>query len=128
MTNQFLYLRNDDHKETGGNQTYKINYSQVTENLKFALTHSTGLKNPSLYELYGSSNSMLGALELILKKVYKWIYFEYIFSDNLIFNSTFYRTNMTDRIKIKSDWSGYENKIPDTTQEGVESEIGLFFR
>ena len=32
---------------------------------------------------------------------------------------------MTDRIKIKSDWSGYENKILDTTQEGVESEIIL---
>ena len=34
---------------------------------------------------------------------------------------------MTDRIKIKSDWSGYENKIPDTTQEGIESEINVFF-
>ena len=32
---------------------------------------------------------------------------------------------MTDRIKIKSDWSGYENKIPDTTQEGIESELNL---
>ena len=32
---------------------------------------------------------------------------------------------MNDRIKIKSDWSGYENKIPDTTQEGIESEINL---
>ena len=32
---------------------------------------------------------------------------------------------MTDRIKIKSDWSGYENKVPDTTQEGIESEITL---
>ena len=41
------------------------------------------------------------------------------------FVSTFYRTNMTDRIKIKSDWSGYENKIPDTTQEGIESELNL---
>ena len=30
---------------------------------------------------------------------------------------------MKDRIKIKSDWSGYENKIPDTTQEGLENEI-----
>ena len=35
---------------------------------------------------------------------------------------------MKDRIKIKSDWSGYENKIPDTTQEGIESEINLMFR
>tara|TARA_B100000575_G_C23083862_1_gene624548 strand:- start:437 stop:1492 length:1056 start_codon:yes stop_codon:yes gene_type:complete len=124
-----LHLRNDDHKETGGNQTYKINYSQVTENLKFALTHSTGLKNPSLYELYGSSNSHAGSTGIDPEKSStNELYFEYIFSDNLIFNSTFYRTNMTDRIKIKSDWSGYENKIPDTTQEGVESEIGLFFK
>ena len=30
---------------------------------------------------------------------------------------------MKDRIKIKSDWSAYENKVPDTTQEGLESEI-----
>ena len=34
---------------------------------------------------------------------------------------------MTDRIKIKSDWSGYENKIADTTQEGIESEFNIFF-
>ena len=32
---------------------------------------------------------------------------------------------MNDRIKIKSDLSGYENKIPDTTQEGIESKINL---
>ena len=30
---------------------------------------------------------------------------------------------MKDRIKIKSDWSAYENKVPETTQEGLESEI-----
>ena len=30
---------------------------------------------------------------------------------------------MKDRIKIKSDWSAYENKKTDTTQEGLESEI-----
>ena len=35
---------------------------------------------------------------------------------------------MTDRIKIKSDWSGYENKLTDTTQEGIESEIDLSFK
>ena len=34
---------------------------------------------------------------------------------------------MTDRIKIKSDWSGYENKIADTTQEGIESEFTIYF-
>ena len=30
---------------------------------------------------------------------------------------------MNDRIKITSSWNAYENKIPDTTQEGLECEI-----
>ncbi len=124
-----FHLRNDDHKETGANQTYKINYSQIIKDLKFGITHSTGLKNPSLYELYGSSSSHSGSTGIDPEKSStNELYLEYVFGNNLIFNSTFYRTNMTDRIKIKSDWSGYENKIPDTTQEGVESEISLLLK
>ena len=121
-----LHIRNDDHKETGGNQTYKINFTQLFKNLKLGLTHSTGLKNPSLYELYGSSNSHSGSTFIDPEKsTTNELYGSYSFSKNIKFISTFYRTRMTDRIKIKSDWSGYENKIPDTTQEGVESEINL---
>ena len=56
-----LHIRNDDHKETGANQTYKINFTQILNNLKLGLTRSTGLKNPSLYELYGSSSSHSGS-------------------------------------------------------------------
>ena len=124
-----FHLRNDDHKETGGNQTYKINYTQLFKNLKLGLTHSTGLKNPSLYELYGSSSSHSGSTVIDPEKsTTNELYAKYIFSDNINFVSTFYRTNMKDRIKIKSDWSGYENKVPDTTQEGIESEINLLFR
>ena len=81
-----------------------------------------------MYELYGSSSSHSGSTGIDPEKSStNELYLEYVFGNNLIFNSTFYRTNMTDRIKIKSDWSGYENKIPDTTQEGVESEINVFF-
>ncbi len=121
-----LHLRNDDHKETGGNQTYKINFTQAFKNFKLGITRSTGLKNPSLYELYGSSSSHAGSTGINPERsVTNELYGEYSISENIKFNSTFYRTNMTDRIKIKSDWSGYENKVPDTTQEGIESEITL---
>ncbi len=124
-----LHLRNDDHKETGGNQTYKINYTQLFKNLKFGLTRSTGLKNPSLYELYGSSSFHSGSTSIDPEKsTTNEFYVKYSFKENIQFISTLYRTNMTDRIKIKSDWSGYENKVPDTTQEGIESEINLFFK
>ncbi len=124
-----FHLRNDDHKETGGNQTYKINYTQLFNNLKLGLTHSTGLKNPSLYELYGSSSSHSGNTLIDPEKSKtNELYIKYDFSENINFNSTLYRTNMTDRIKIKSDWSGYENKIPDTTQEGIEGTINLLLK
>ena len=124
-----FHLRNDDHKETGGNQTYKINYTQLFNNLKLGITHSTGLKNPSLYELYGSSSSHSGSTLIDPEKSKtNELYIKYDFKKNINFNSTLYRTNMTDRIKIKSDWSGYENKIPDTTQEGIESAINILLK
>ena len=122
-----FHLRSDDHKETGGNQTYKINFTQLYKNLKLGLTQSTGLKNPSLYELYGSSDSLSGSTVIDPEKSKtNELYAKYTFNKKINFVSTLYRTNMTDRIKINSDWSAYENKTPDTTQEGIESELNLY--
>ncbi len=120
--NQILSFhgRNDDHKETGGNKTYKINFTQLFGNFKLGATHSTGLKNASLYELYGNVGQKNINPE---KSETNEIVAEYNFLKNIKFSSTAYRTRMKDRIKIKSDWSAYENKIPDTTQEGLENEI-----
>ena len=117
-----LHSRNDDHKETGGNKTYKINFTQFLGKFKLGLTHSTGLKNASLYELYGNIGQKNINPE---KSETNEIYADYNFSENIKLSTTAYRTRMKDRIKIKSDWSAYENKLPDTTQEGLESEIKL---
>ena len=38
------------------------------------------------------------------------------------------RNRMKDRIKINSSWNAYENKVPDTTQEGLENEIKWFYK
>ncbi len=112
--------RNDDHKETGGNKTYKINFTQLWNKFKLVATHATGLKNASLYELYGNIGQKNINPE---KSETNEIFGQYNFSKNVKFSSTAYRTRMKDRIKINSSWSAYENKIPDTTQEGLESEI-----
>ena len=85
-----LHVRNDDHKETGGNQTYKINFTQLFDNLKIGLTRSTGLKNPSLYELYGSSSSHSGSTIIDPEKSStNELYGEYIFSEKFGFNDYF---------------------------------------
>ncbi len=120
-----IHARNDDHKQTGGNQTYKYSFVQKLSDAKIIFTHSTGLKNPSLYELYGSSSFGHSGNTGINpeKSETNEIFGEYRFSDNLVFNSSAYRTRMKDRIKVNSSFTAYENKIIDTTQEGLESEL-----
>jgi len=120
-----IHGRNDDHKQTGGNQTYKFNFTQILNNAKIGFTNSTGLKNPSLYELYGSSSlGHTGSTGISPEKSEtNELFVEYKLLDNFVLNSTVYRTRMKDRIKINSSWTTYENKIPDTTQEGLESEL-----
>ena len=122
--NQILSFhgRNDDHKETGGNKTYKINFTQLLGKLKLVATHSTGLKNASLYELYGNIGQKNINPE---KSETNEIFVNYNLTENIKFNSTAYRNRMKDRIKINSSWDAYENKATDTTQEGLESEITL---
>jgi vitamin B12 transporter len=117
-----LYARSDDHKETSGNQTYKINFLQDLGQYKFGVTHSTGLKNASLYEFYGDKGNKNINPE---KSETNELYVEYNHSEFIKFSSTAYRTRMKDRIKINSSWTSYENKVPDTTQEGLESELSF---
>ena len=45
-------MAGDNHKTTKFNETYKINLTKFYKNFEFAFTQSTGLRNPSLYELY----------------------------------------------------------------------------
>ena len=124
--NQILSFhgRNDDHKETGGNKTYKINFTQLLGKFKLGATHSTGLKNASLYELYGNIGQKNINPE---KSETNELIGEYNFSENIKFSSTAYRTRMKDRIKINSSWDAYENKVLDTTQEGLENELSYNF-
>ena len=42
----------DNHNTTGNNFTY--NHLSQNLNKHFGTTHTTGFRNPSLYELYGS--------------------------------------------------------------------------
>ncbi len=124
--NQILsfYGRTDDHNTAGRNETYKLNFTQILGKLKLGITHSTGLRNPSLFELYGSSSTYSGNTKLLPEKSRtNEFYSEYNFSDNLKFISTAYRSSIFDRIEYISTYETHENKILDINQEGIESEV-----
>ena len=124
-----IYGRTDNHNTTGRNLTYKLNFIQILGQFKFGATHSTGLRNPSLYELYGSDNyGIRGNTNLNPEKSQtNELYGEYNFSETIKFTSTAYRAKVFDRIETNTAYSMHENKLIDINQEGLESEL-LFSR
>lgn len=125
FNNLSFHYRMDKHKMTKLNDTYKINYTKIFNNLKFSFSHSTGLRNPSLYEFFGTdSTGYIGNKNLNPEKSStNEIYNEINFNDKLKIKLTAYKTNIHDRIELNSGWTSYENKTSDLNQEGLENEI-----
>ena len=129
-----LYGRGDNHKTTGLSPTYKINFTQFIDRIKLSLTHSTGLRNPSLYELYGN-NGRTDSYKHIAnpdakpeKSKTNELSIKYSFSENLSFENTFYRSFIEDALLYDGnfkDGSGYTNSKSDLKQDGIESSLAL---
>ena len=51
-----FFARNDDHKQSGNNSSYKLSLNKEFEKFTIGMARMTGLRNPSLYELYGTDN------------------------------------------------------------------------
>ena len=73
-----IYLRSDDHNTTGNNETYKFNFTQFLRDFEFGGTHSTGMRNPTLYELYGTDNyGITGNINLKPERVKQLNFLQY---------------------------------------------------
>ena len=120
-----LYGRSDNHNTAGRNETYKINLKKFINEFTIGITHSTGLRNPTLYELYGTDNyGIKGNINLKSEKSRTNEFSaKYDFNKNLIFNSTAYRTTIYDQIETNSAYTMHENQVVDINQEGLESSL-----
>ena len=104
---------------------HKINLSQYFNKFQFGTTHSTGLRNPSLYELYGSdSTGYSGNLNLKPEKAKSnEIFGKLKFSKNLLFSLTMFKTNIYDHVEYENkSYKNNSTKI-DLNQSGIESGI-----
>ena len=122
-----IYGRSDDHNTTGRNETYKINFTKFYDKFKIGLTHSTGLRNPTLYELYGSDNYGIGGNVNLKpeKSATNELSVKYNILKNLSFNSTAYRAKVYDQIESNAAYSQHENELVDINQEGLENELSF---
>ena len=120
-----LYGRSDNHKTTGINNTRKINITQFIDKFKLGATHSTGLRNPSLYELYGTDNSgYSGNLNLDPEKSKSnEIFGEYSFNEDLSFSLTAFKSNIFNHVEYKNNSYLNDSTKTDLNQSGIESKI-----
>lgn len=124
------FIRTDDHKTTEINTTYKLNINKLYKKFNFNITQSTGLRNPSLYELYGS-NGRTDTFKHVAnpnakpeKSLTNEISIAYNLSENLNLTSTGYKTYISDALLYDGSFnggSGYTNTQQDLKQKGIET-------
>ena len=126
--NYSIFLRNDKHKQTGNNQSYKIDLNKnLSENIKIGINRNTGLRNPTLYELFGtdsygySGNRNLKPEKSITNEIYSNI--------NLLKNSTLsvsvFKSAISNNIEYVSNKYINDNDNVDLNQSGTDIAYNL---
>jgi len=120
-----IYGRSDKHKTTGNNKTYKANINKKLNNFEFGLTRSTGLRNPSIYELYGSDNAGYSGNKNLNpeKSSVSELNINYSASDNLIFSTTIFKSNIFDHVEYSNNKYINNSTKTNLNQSGIENEI-----
>ena len=125
--NTFLsfFARNDDHKQSGNNSSYKLSLNKEFEKFTIGMARMTGLRNPSLYELYGTDNfGFSGNKDLEPEKSFT-NEFSLTFQPNNNFKllTNLFRSNINNNIEYVSGKYINDTDDIDLNQSGVESII-----
>lgn len=127
MKDTFLsfFIRNDDHKRSQNNSTYKISLNKNFKNFNIGLARMTGLRNPSLYELYGTDNFGFSGNRNLKpeKSLTNEINLKFQVNNNLKLSTNLFKSNISNNI----EYSGgqYINDADDINlnQSGIENTI-----
>ena len=123
-TNFATFLRRDKNKISGSHNTYKLNIEQKINNFSLGITRMTALRNPTLYEFFGSDSSGYSGNRSLKseKSDTNQIYSKYRFSDRLIFSLTGYKSTIYDQLEYVN--KQYVNSLNvDLNQSGIDAEI-----
>tara|TARA_B100000427_G_scaffold322269_1_gene324030 strand:- start:1699 stop:3570 length:1872 start_codon:yes stop_codon:yes gene_type:complete len=124
-TNLSIFSRNDENKITGNYETYKIDFQKNIGATKLVLSRMTGLRNPTIYELFGTDNwGYSGNRNLKPEKSNtNQIYGEHKLNDNFILKATAYKTSIFDHIEYVSNKYLNNSNNLDLNQSGIDTEL-----
>ncbi len=124
-SNVSLFLRNDNHKLTGNHQTYKVDLNKNFGKVNLGISHMTGLRNPTLYELFGTDNYGYSGNRSLRpeKSATNEIYTKMNLSETLDFSLTAFRSSITNNIEYVSNRYVNDTDDIDLNQSGLNSEL-----
>ena len=120
-TNISIFSRIDKHKITGNNDSYKINLEQNFKITNFGMSYMSGLRNPTLYELFGTDNyGYSGNKNLKPEKSNTYeIYSKTKLNQNLDLSLRAFRSNIKDNIEYISNKYQNDTDNIDLNQSGI---------
>ncbi len=124
-----LNVRTDSNSVTGSNNSYNIGLlkEDILPDLNFKISHSTGFKNPSLYELYGADNyGYEGNTSLTAEQSStNELGLEYTINESSMFTLSLFDTSINNLIEYSYP-TYVNNKTSSINQEGIE--LGYAFK
>ncbi len=125
--NVSFFGRSDNHKQTGTNNSFKFNFEQNFTRLNFGISYMNGLRNPTLYEMFGTDNyGYSGNRNLKPEKSNTYeIYSKISVNKNLDMTLRAFRANVQNNIEYKSNKYQNDSDNVDLNQSGFNNQINL---
>ena len=125
-----LFARNDNHKHTGSYNTYKLNFDQKYKKINLGMSYMSGLRNPTLYEMFGTDNfGYSGNRNLKPEKSNTYeIYSNFIFNEIVNFSIRAFKANIKNNIEYISNKYQNDSDDVDLNQSGLNTQLNMKFK
>jgi vitamin B12 transporter len=129
-SNISVFSRSDSHKQTGLNNTYKINFDQKIKNFNLGATYMNGHRNPTLYEMFGTDNyGYSGNKNLKAEKSNTYeVYSKIIFNENVNLSMRAFKSNIKNDIEYINNKYQNDSDNIDLNQSGLNSQLNINFK
>ena len=129
-SNISLFGRNDNHKHTGSNSTFKLNFDQKFSKFNLGMSYMKGLRNPTLYEMFGTDNfGYSGNKNLKPEKSNTYeIYSKINFNEGINLSIRAFMANIKNNIEYISNKYQNDNDNVDLNQSGLNSKLNIKFK
>ena len=126
-SNISFFGRSDKHKQTGINNTYKLNVEQGFEKFNLGISYMNGLRNPTLYEMFGTDNyGYSGNRDLKPEKSNTYeIYSNINLNENLNLTLRAFKANIQNNIEYVSNKYQNDSDNVDLNQSGFNNQLDI---